>query len=515
MSKQGEHGIAWTDVTWNPVRGCSRVSEGCRNCYAERMATRFSGPGQPYEGLVTVPAGGRHGESGRARTGIRGKWNGVVRLIPERLADPLHWRRPRKVFVNSMSDLFHESLSNEQIAAVFGVMAAAPQHTFQVLTKRANRMLAWFQTVGILDLVEEFKHIALAGRIVEYFAPERTVDLKQWPGYAVTSKGRVLSTKRGTEHEMAVMCGEHGHGRVMLYRDGETDRPLVHRLVLEAFDREPKPGEQGRHISGDATNNALWNLCWGTQSENWDDSRRHGTRRRYSKLSAEQVDEVRRLGEAGVSGADLGRNFGISDTQARNIVNGKQWVPEHKLEWPLASVWLGASVEDQATADERIPLLLKTPATVRWVSYEPALGPVDFSRWLIRECLDCLGSGEGEGAACEECGGSGTRPRVQWLVCGGESGPGARPFDVAWARSLIEQCKATGARAFIKQVGSFAVDSQWRTGTYAPDDKRTKAASAALEQREGDTPPNLLLLGKKGGDPATWPTDLSVREFPR
>lgn len=123
-------GISWTDATWNPIRGCSRVSEGCRNCYAERVAARFSGPGQPYEGLATVA-----------------RWTGAVRMAPEHLADPLRWRKPRRIFVNSMSDLFHEALTNEQIAAVFGVMAAAPQHTFQVLTKRAKRMREWFAWV--------------------------------------------------------------------------------------------------------------------------------------------------------------------------------------------------------------------------------------------------------------------------------------------------------------------------------------------------------------------------------
>ncbi len=128
-------GISWCDATWNPVRGCSRVSEGCRNCYAERVAARFSDEGQPYHGLAD-----------RSRKGS--KWTGVVRLIPEHLADPLRWKKPRRIFVNSMSDLFHESLTNEQIAAVFGVMAVAPQHTFQVLTKRARRMREWFEWIA-------------------------------------------------------------------------------------------------------------------------------------------------------------------------------------------------------------------------------------------------------------------------------------------------------------------------------------------------------------------------------
>jgi protein gp37 len=135
----GKTAIGWTDETWNPVRGCSRVSEGCRHCYAEQQAARIvrmgKGKPTPYDGLVKLVNG-------------EPRWTGVVRLVPERLADPLRWRQPRRVFVNSMSDLFHESLTNEQIAAVFGVMAACPRHTFQVLTKRARRMREWFEWIA-------------------------------------------------------------------------------------------------------------------------------------------------------------------------------------------------------------------------------------------------------------------------------------------------------------------------------------------------------------------------------
>lgn len=119
--------IEWTDVTWNPVRGCSRVSLGCDSCYAMRFAHRFSGRGGRYEGLT--------------RIGKRGvDWAGMARLVPDQLDAPLRWRKPRRVFVNSMSDLFHESLSDEDILAVFDVMRQCPQHTFQILTKRAERM---------------------------------------------------------------------------------------------------------------------------------------------------------------------------------------------------------------------------------------------------------------------------------------------------------------------------------------------------------------------------------------
>lgn len=137
-------GISWTGATWNPIRGCSRVSEGCRNCYAERVAARFSGPGQPYEGLARTSPVKKGVMVYKEPYRNEPRWTGEVRLVPEHLADPLRWKKPRRIFVNSMSDLFHESLTNEQIAAVFGVMAAAPQHTFQILTKRAKRMREWF-----------------------------------------------------------------------------------------------------------------------------------------------------------------------------------------------------------------------------------------------------------------------------------------------------------------------------------------------------------------------------------
>src|SRR4051812_6742742 len=104
--------IEWTDATWNPVAGCTKVSPGCDHCYAETLFNRFNGAGS-FD---------------------------TVRLMPHRLPQPLRWRRPRRVFVNSMSDLFHDDVSDEYIARVFAVMAITPRHTFQVLTKRHGRM---------------------------------------------------------------------------------------------------------------------------------------------------------------------------------------------------------------------------------------------------------------------------------------------------------------------------------------------------------------------------------------
>lgn len=125
--------IQWTDETWNPVVGCSRVSPGCENCYAERVAHR--GLTDRHRGLTVV---GKHGP----------RWTGEARFVPEALSKPLHWRKPRRVFVNSMSDLFHDDITFEQIAAVFGVMAATPHLTYQVLTKRPARMLEFMRWIG-------------------------------------------------------------------------------------------------------------------------------------------------------------------------------------------------------------------------------------------------------------------------------------------------------------------------------------------------------------------------------
>ena len=305
----GDTSIEWTKgddgtsgKTWNPVRGCSRVSAGCEHCYAERVAARFSGPGQPYEGLARM-------DEGQAR------WSREVRLVPEHLADPLRWKRPRRVFVNSMSDVFHEKLTNEEIAAVFGVMAATPRHTFQVLTKRPERMRDWFR----------------------------------W----------------------ASRYGQSIHATTVL-REQAT-------LFIGA------------------------------------------TRPR----------------------ASFGRDVDLDAMLRSDAV------------WPLPHVWLGVSVEDQHRADERIPLLLATPAAVRFVSAEPLLEGVDLSRWLDwrthRKCEHCSAIGP-DGEVCPHCRKVGLAfPALDWVICGAESGSGARPMKLDWARWLREQCAGAGVPFFLKQ----------------------------------------------------------------
>lgn len=303
--------IEWTDVTWNPVRGCSLVSAGCQNCYAMKQAHRFSGPDQPYEGLTEI---GTHGP----------RWTGKIALDEDALKNPLRWKKPRRIFVNSMSDLFHEDVPDAFIDKVFAVILCAPRHTFQILTKRPQRML-------------------------EY------------------------------------MMADNGFGR------------------------------QGH----------IWHAAY--------------------KVS------------------------GI------HVPKGKMPPP-----FPYPHVWLGVSVEDQATADARIPILLQTPGAVRWVSAEPLLGPVAIHGW--------------DGSVQRNYLTDSTGPGIDWVVVGGESGPGARPCDIAWIRSIREQCQGAGVPVFVKQLGARPYQSP---------------------ERDGGTGFFLPIKHRKGGAMAEWPADLRVREWPR
>lgn len=238
--------IEWTDATWNPVVGCTKVSAGCQHCYAERMARRLA--------AMAKAAVARGADPGRAANYLpvlnrRGQWNGRVFLDWGAVEDPLRWKQPRMVFVNSMSDLFHEAVPLEFIRAVFAVMNRCPQHTFQILTKRPHR---------------------------------------------------------AAEHSAV-------------------------------------------------------------------------------------------------------------------------------LDW-ASNIWLGTSVEN-APVLHRIDALCRTAASVRFISAEPLLGPLPG--------LPLAG--------------------LDWVIVGGESGPGARPLEAAWVRSLRDQCTAAGVPFFFKQWGGVNKSARGRT----------------------------------------------------
>lgn len=171
------------------------------------------------------------------------------------------------------------------------------------------------------------------------------------------------------------------------------------------------------------------------------------------------------------------------------------------LEWPLPNVWLGTTVEDQQRAEERIPHLIVVPAKVRFLSCEPLLGPLNLSKWMDEDELGFVNS------------------EIDWVIIGGESGPGARPFDFAWARSLIWQCRNGGRtiepRPFLKQLGA-APRGDWGTGTPPTHHLTDITVQPRRESIELSRFKNgrWRLRDRAGADPAEWPEDLRVREFP-
>lgn len=281
--------IEWTDYSWPVVNGCRRVSAGCGTgreggCYAERLAATRLKHTDRYRGLAVMTDKGP-------------QWTGETRLIEKELEMPLRLKKPSRIFVADMGDLFFENVPFDAIDRVWAVMLLSPRHTFQVLTKRPARMLEYLRGPDLYD------------RVV------RSADALR--------RARPQLTQIG--------------------------------------------------ISNPATIPPSW-------------------------------------------------------------------------------IWLGTSVEDQKTADQRIPILLETPAAVRWVSFEPALGPVDFERiqWPGRHRVDVLRGGTWElgGGFCQH---SDFPAKIDWIVAGSESGPRARAAELDWFRTVRDQCVASNTSFFFKQ----------------------------------------------------------------
>lgn len=368
--------IEWTQrpgtkgETWNPIRAentengkighfCEKVSGGCKNCYASTWNARGMSPAG--NGLLYT---------------IENKPKVRFFLDGETLTQPLHWRNPRTMFVESMSDLFGEWVDNQWLDEIHGIILACEvfdnfHHTFIALTKRAKEM-------------------------ADYYASRSPAEhLKAW-----------AKAVRG------VACPVN---------EDETLEDVVYGLTCFDWDTE------GRNSSGSE------HRPWGYTSKMF----------------------------------------------------------------PLPNLWLGVSIEDQQRADERIPHLQNTPAAVRFVSYEPALGPVDWmypkSLWPDGPLMCCNGL---------ECGCHGLPVDpplihgIDWLIIGGESGPGARPFNLEWARQTIRDCSAAGTKCFVKQLGSHAI---------ADTEKGLQFRYTGGGSRKWG----------KGKDPEEWPADLRVREFPQ
>lgn len=299
---KNETKIEWTHVpgyrgaTWNPVTGCSRVSDGCVNCYAEELATgRLKGsPG--YPGLPWTKA------------------NAEVNVIEhlDRLDQPLRQKAPRAYFVNSMSDLFHENVSDEFLDHAFAAMALTPRHLYMILTKRPERMRDY--TTGLADRIP------------------------------------------------AIIAG---------FYVGHPPRAAMQPLT-----------------------------------------------------------------------SDLARS----------------------IRWPLPNVWLGVSAERQRELDQRLPLLLATPAAVRFVSAEPLLGPLDFENITVARAggpeqwnaLDRVEAADAEPGS--------PRTVLDWVIIGGESGPKRRPMELEWLYEIVRQCRRAETPVFVKQDSAHRPGQQGRLG---------------------------------------------------
>ena len=377
--------IQWTEKNWNPVRGCRRVSEGCRNCYAEKMAGRFCGADQPYDGIVE-----------RTKKGAR--WTGEGKFITEKLDEPLRLRKPSMIFVNSMSDLFFEEFTFSQIAAVFGVMAAASEHTFQVLTKRPERAVEFF---------------AWLERHADDMAELYPDDSKDW--------------RRGNMIRAAALNATH------------------HKKLTEVVEQWPLP-----------------NVWIGVSAENQDTANERVPLLLELPAAVRFVSAEPLLGpidlspwmpptlptpieEAPETWADWEWDGWVPD-DVRAMIE-KFWSdfgrkPKHYLRDCLhqRSAPYGMRGTVQTTLDRKL-------VTGRWIHRWNNMGSIvdDEGKSHCTSIPSNLFSPSAPRSSYQ---------RIKWVIAGGESGPGARACSPEWIESIAKQCDAAGVACFVKQLGS-------------------------------------------------------------
>ncbi len=241
--------IEWTDVTWNPVAGCTIATAGCTNCYAMRMAARLEAMGMPkYQGL-TRKSGGRY------------VWTGKIVQDERSLAAPLTWRTPRTVFVNSMSDLFHLNVEDDFIFKVWSVMKRTPQHTYQVLTKRPERMRevlaqprfailpnVWIGTsvenVAVLDRIDDLRATPAAVRFISFeplIGSVADADLRQidWAIVGGESGPRARPMPEEWVVEIEEMCRESGTAFFFKQWGGRNKKAAGRLLNGRTYDEMP------------------------------------------------------------------------------------------------------------------------------------------------------------------------------------------------------------------------------------------------------------------------------------
>jgi protein gp37 len=245
-----ESSIEWTDATWNPVAGCSVISPGCTNCYAMRMAARLEAMGQEkYRGL-THKSGRRH------------VWTGKVRCDPSALDVPRTWRKPRRIFVNSMSDLFHDKVPAAFVARVWTVMADTPHHTYQILTKRPDRMFevirdhelptlpnVWLGTSveddRVLDRINELRRVPAAIRFISFeplIGSVADADLSNvhWAIVGGESGPRSRPMEREWVEEIEALCRAAGTAFFFKQWGGPNKKATGRMFKDQTFDEMPE-----------------------------------------------------------------------------------------------------------------------------------------------------------------------------------------------------------------------------------------------------------------------------------
>lgn len=493
--------ISWTDATWNPIRSlrnsggkvgwhCEKVSAGCANCYAERFNGR------------NLPGGG---------TGLR--YNQVDRELVTTLVDdvvvtqPGRWKTPRRIFVCSMTDLFGEWVTDAQIDRVFASMISAGRHTYQILTKRAERMRAYLSDPTKHDrwnaaFKKEFQRFARnTGGVADRWWPEFSQSI--WIGVSVEDQATA-------DARVPVLLETPAAVRFV------SSEPLLAPIDLSKY-----LGRRRDESGGDGVPRA-------------NDSRDVFDRSRRDDPAAQGMDE----GDEDRIGSGVGRMRDATSGRKpiRQAARGQHDLPTRHVRGEGSQV-AGRGSSGRMDGDERRANRTRPgdQPQERERRGQPAVESRSRDRISERDPLDPNArfakdrderiaqrdgeAGRDEGRADSSAGSTPidaaaqdrravrshaiddsthryqgdveARPRLSWVIVGGESGPGARPFDIAWARSLIWQCKVAGVACFVKQLGRFPYDEV--------GGRHSLRTSTAMKQHS---------------DPAEWPADLRVREFP-
>ena len=406
--------IEWTDATWNPVTGCTKVSQGCKHCYAERVFPRAYGKERKFTD---------------------------VQCHPERLDQPLRWKKPRRIFVNSMSDLFHESVPDEFIDRIFAVMALAPRHSFQILTKRPHRMLDYLKPTTQLRCMVLGRAWEMLGRLPKYkhsgimerLFPLSNVHLGVSCEDQATADERIPLLLK-TPAAVRFISAEPLLGSLDLSKwlggSGVTEEYRGSSLsVGDGWQADYR--RRGSGVARDSEGNAQGRKIHGSLSASQGDAQRDTPPLLSAPTGMETLQRTDSIGTHGES-----QEWGEDAKPSRQSRAGHLFGADHSRS-EHSSEGFAERREEQQREPQRYPSD-DDPRTQerRGISEKDSGG---FQRQRQNYFKDRTESAT----------------RLDWIICGGESGPHARPMHPEWARSLRDQCQAAGVPFFFKQWGEF------------------------------------------------------------